>query len=223
MSRSLYITRKLEKDSPFFKLEQFQIKVQHGSLLDFPLIIPAVIPDADWYFFYSKTGVKRTSQIPTLFQKISTSRVAAFGKSTANSIESELGIKVQHAGAGTLESNIDWITKITKQATLCFIQGKQSRKSLQQLLPENTYLELEIYDSCYKEFYIENQPELLVFTSPLNADAYFDKHQISANTKVFSIGKTTYEHLLANYQVESKYPSTPSESALYALIHAQLQ
>ena len=75
-------------------------------------------------------------------------------------------------------------------------------------------LDLVVYENVVKSHFSIPFCEYLVFTSPLNAKAYFQKYKFKEQQKVIAIGKTTATALKKLGVKKMVIASIPSEQAL---------
>ncbi|MEM6965891.1 MAG: uroporphyrinogen-III synthase [Bacteroidota bacterium] len=221
MKQRIFISRDLKSDSVFKeKLEAAGYEVYGTSLLDFQRVKFNAIPEVDWIFFYSQKGVQfffdqiRRQKI-FLSPKI---KYAGFGEKTSKVIES-YGILCDFVGTGNVATTAPNFIKIAQGGKVLFPRAQNSQRSVQVLL-ENEIIthDLIVYVNTPKQNFDIPASSHLVFMSPLNANAYFEKYKLEKNQKVFAIGQTTADALLSRGIKKVICPKKPSEEQLVKLL-----
>lgn len=222
MNKSVFISRDLSVNSPFrsqLKAEGF--KIIDRSLLDFQLIPFDAFPTTDWIFFYSRKSVDffltQLENIPTNL------KIAAFGSGTAEAL-GKYKITPDFIGTGEGSSILTAFLKIAeKKSSVLFPQARHSRRTIEKLAGDQLIsFPLVVYDNITKTEIEASSASFLVFTSPLNIQAYFGHHSVSKHQKIIVIGKTTGAALEA-YGIENfKVAETPSEAGLAAAVLGSL-
>ena len=199
--KRVFISREQTTDSVFSrKLSRAGFKV-HGELLITITGIPfAEIPHADWIFFYSKNGVKYFFENP-LHSLPKTGgkpipKLATIGPGTADFLEENYG-HPHFVGDGNAKTTAELFLKRAAGKKILFPRARDSRRSVQQWIEGKAVLiDLIVYDNVPKKDFDLPDFDILVFTSPLNAKAYFSKKKWKDGQKVIAIGKTTKEALM---------------------------
>ena len=217
MNKSVFITRNLSAESPFrSQLEAADFLVTGDSLLDFNPIEFSSFPTTDWIFFYSRKAVKYfIDQIENLPTDIN---IAAYGKGTAEALSS-LKITADFIGSGVGVSTLTEFLKIAKHQSVLFPQARHSRRTIEKLAKTQlNSFPLVVYDNVAKTDIVASLANFLVFTSPLNVQAYFDQFTLAKNQKIIVIGETT-GNALNPYGIEDfLVAETPSEEGLAEMV-----
>jgi len=193
---NIFISRELTADSVFLqRLQSAGFEVVGVSLVQFQAILFLHLPQADWVFFYSKQAVhfffENLQSLPFEWK----GKIAAMGEGTAKAVVNK-GYLVNFVGNGEPKATAALFLESAAKQKVLFPRASNSRQSIQKLL-EN---QLEAFNLIV----YENQPrtdfelpdcDWLVFTSPMNAQAYFQKYPAKAEQKVLAIGTTTAETL----------------------------
>lgn len=79
-----------------------------------------------------------------------------------------------------------------------FPQSSRSNRTMQSSLPQEQVLDLVTYQTNLDSFELVKMPEIIVFTSPSNAQAFIMKNAISNDQKIIAWGKTTERFLIKN-------------------------
>jgi len=216
-AQKIFISRPAPPESVFRRLLEPQgFEVDGRSLITFSAV-PFVLPASfDWVFFYSSHGVQ------FFFEQLAkarvtlpqTTRFGAIGPATARLLET-----VHFVGDGAPETTAAAFRMVTDGKRVLFPRAAHSRQSVQLLLG-NTVVALDLV-----VYHNEPLPEIalsdaaaLIFTSPLNAQAYFSKHRLLPGQKVFAIGQTTARALSDMHIVQEAVAPQPSEEALANLV-----
>jgi len=211
---TVFISRNIGPESVFYQTMYIRgIKVHGERLVEFTAIPFDEIPDADWLFFYSKTGVH------FFFQQISPPqvenfRLAAIGQGTAGYLE-KIFRPAHFTGDGDPVSTATAFLQLAKGQKVLFVRAEDSRQSIRQLLGKNiTPLDLVVYKNQPRQDFDLPHFDCLVFTSPLNAQAYFSKYPFKKNQKVVANGPTTAGALEALSIKNVVIANAPSDEAL---------
>ena len=214
---SVFISRNLKPNSPFHELgKEWQITAE--SLLDFTPVSIAEAPAADWYFFYSSKGVEfflaQREPSPGV-------RLACLGKGAARVLRDH-GYTPDFIGDGNPAITADqWLKEVVGKSegggrkSVVFMQARQSRASVQQLLGDEIEAHpLVVYDNQIRANFELPQTDYLIFTSPLNFEAYQEHMPLDAKQRIIGIGSTTAVTFSAAAVKEYRIATTPSEAGL---------
>ena len=187
----IFISRGQTKSSSFKKiLEGAGHQVIGQSLIHFNIIPIEDLPVSDWIFFYSQKGVQfLLQQIDTM--QLRGKKIACLGAAAARAL-SVYGPNPDFIGNGNPTSVADQFLSEAKGTSVLFIQAINSRQSIQKILgTEIQSISRAVYtNEARKDFDIPHC-EVLAFTSPLNADAYYEKYPPLEQQEVVAIGLTT--------------------------------
>jgi len=192
MAYKVFISRDLEADSPFLQvLNPNWFDIRHESLVRFSPIPFEEIPACDWVFFYSRKGVQFSLQNEAFNFFIQEKKIAAMGEATAKSLQL-FHIKTDFVGNGKPEQTASDFLRQAKGQRVLFPQAQQSRQSIQRILVnEIKGHSLVVYQNEMRQDFKIPYCHYLVFTSPMNAQAYYQNHEVKTRQKVFAIGETT--------------------------------
>lgn len=199
---SVLITRDLNEDS-FFKnvLQGNGYDVKGISFIETNKVAFKDVPQTDWIFFASATGVKFFfEQHPELRPKV---KFGVIGKST----EEELKKYDRNAAfVGSINDTKVVGKKFAKTVgaeTVLFPQAKGGLRTIQQQFEDGGKVkDLTVYETVKKTSVDLPQVEVLVFTSPSNVESFFEKGKISNKQRVIAMGKST-EKKLKEFGVEN--------------------
>jgi len=216
-AKKVLITRPAPPESVLLRLlKPHGFEVEGRSLVEFSAV-PFVLPLAfDWVFFYSGQGVR------FFFEYLNsngivlpeTTRFGAIGPGTARLLET-----VHFVGDGVPETTASAFGKVAAGKRVLFPRAAHSRQSVQGLLGDAIEaLDLIVYDNTPVAEISFSDAGILIFTSPLNAQAYFSTHRLFPGQKVLAIGQTT-AHALSEMDIGPvAIAPKPSEEALAALV-----
>ncbi|MEM9884477.1 MAG: uroporphyrinogen-III synthase [Bacteroidota bacterium] len=210
----VFISRDLEKNSIFkTTLEAEGIKVEGISLIEFEAVKFDEVPAVDWIFFYSKKAVKYfyeglSVQLPIAL------KYACIGESTAHDLK-QYQDRIDFIGNGKPDEAASEFVKLASKQRVLFPRAKNSRQSIQKILHKNIIsTDLIVYNNKPKLSRFMTDCKLLVFTSPLNVEAYFHSNQLQANQRMIAIGESTAAALRARGHCEILIANEPSERSL---------
>lgn len=219
MSKRIFISRTLNEDSPFQSLKKEGIEVIDLSLIQFSKISIVDYPKTDWIFFYSKNGVKY------FFEQESHStsnQYAVMGPGTASMFYNITGRSPKYTGQGDPLIVADQFIKHESGKSILFVKAKNSKDSIRDLISEQLIChDIIVYDNVIKDAGHIPSCDVLVFTSPKNAEAYFSSRKYK-NEKLIALGKTTETYLRQHMGIEASYCEKPSEENLFKLVKNHL-
>jgi uroporphyrinogen-III synthase len=223
MSEKIFISRSLAEHSPVQAFaEKNNLELKAISLIEFTPVYFSHLPKADWLFFYSKNGVRffmRALQEKGLKIKVP---VAVIGLGTLNALK-EFGKSADFAGNGQPEEVAAAFKELARGQHVLFIRAQQSRRSIQQLLEEDlTVKELPVYANEIRLPDEEFQADYLLFTSPLNAEAYAQKYDLNAAQVIVAIGGTTADKLRSLGAKKVWVATSPNETSMVKCLEKAL-
>lgn len=216
--KQLFISRSLGADSPFREaLEGQPITIVDQSLVAFESVAFVAIPKVDWLFFYSKNGVKYCLEQLTEQQRQQLPLLATIGVGTAQFLEEEYGLRADFVGNGKPPAVAAAFLAVAQSKNVCFVEARQSRRSVELLLEGQIKgTNLVVYNNLPKTGFELTAMDILVFTSPLNAQAYFHKYPYEQHQQVVCIGNTTAQAVTQYGVQEYKIAASPNEQSLAA-------
>lgn len=210
---TVFISRTLPQDSIFRKLLTINgIRIHDQTLIKFEPVPIAQLPEASWLFFYSKTGVHFFfRQIPS--HKVEHYSMAALGPGTAAALSRYA--HVHFVGDGDPIQTAVKFLELARGQKVAFIRAADSQQSIRKLLDGKiTPIDLVAYKNTPLTDVDIPTSEVLVFTSPLNARAYFAKNKKYGFQKVIAIGNTTAGALKELGVEDVLIADTPTEESL---------
>ncbi len=214
--KRVFISRYLEEDS-FLRqqLSKTNFHLHDESLISFSLVEVPEIPSSNWLFFYSKNGVKFSLAQAIIKEVLPHRHLATMGKGTAKVLE-DAGFAPEFIGNGHPAMTGIAFHEFIETASVLFIQAQQSRHSLQSFFPDAP--SLVVYDNFPKQQFSIPTPDILVFTSPMNAEAYYQIYNPLSHQIVIAIGATTAS-ALENLGIATIHTAnSPSERGVWEVI-----
>lgn len=215
---SLFISRTLAADSPIRQWAAGKaVDLFAQSLLTFEAVA-FDLPSAgacDWIFFYSPRAVRYFFDArPLLAAGV---QLGAVGKGTAAALE-VLGYRVDFCGAGSPEEVARDFLAVGKEQKVLFPCAANSRRSIATLLAEQiTAFHLVVYENKASVSPSLPTTDMVILTSPMNAEAYFSACPPRSDASYLAIGSVTAAAMAA-YGVVAQYPMQAEEAALCTLL-----
>ena len=221
-----FITRDLSDNSVFKSLLTARgWQVEGRSLVILTPLVFHEIPAAGWIFFSSKNAVRFFFQnIENQKLAMPSVKWAALGEATAEMLKKYVG-EPDFTGNGDPGATAEAFLRqphprplprrdgSTAQGTLyvsppvgggvgggvvLFPAARHVRESMMSLLSARFQcIHLEVYDNKPVGAPPASDADVLVFTNPMNAEAYFVQHVLQNKQQVVAIGRTTAEALKA--------------------------
>jgi uroporphyrinogen-III synthase len=178
------------------------------------------IPECEWLFFSSQNAIRFFFQNLAL-KKIELPDVqwAAMGVSTARALEGFTG-RVDFIGTGEPKGTSQLFRRHCARlkmptGRMVFPAAYRSRQSVMALLSLDFHCtHFEIYDNQPIANPAQRTEDILAFTSPMNADAYFSRHTLLPGQRVVAIGGTTDRMLQYMGIAEVTIAAEPTELGL---------
>lgn len=85
----------------------------------------------------------------------------------------------------------EFAESLSANETVIMACSDKSLKRMRGAVPDSQLIEWEFYENAPAPHIPKTDADYLVFTSPSNADAYLDAHELAANQTAVAIGKTT--------------------------------
>ncbi|MBP7273615.1 MAG: uroporphyrinogen-III synthase [Saprospiraceae bacterium] len=215
-TKNVFISRNLSAGSNFYSLLPDNVFITGRSLIQLTPISFPMISNCDWIFFYSKNAVQFFFDHAAQSSLVVTQKIGALGQATASRII-EYGFVPAFVGKGKPEEVAAQFAKICTGRVL-FPRAENSKQSIEKLLPSTVeIIPLILYKNAIADnFYLPAQSfDILVFTSPMNVQAYCLKYQFWAHQKIVAIGETTQAEILKyKYFNNITVAKEPSEMAL---------
>lgn len=193
--KKVFITRNLkEKDYLHRALSALKFNIEGKSLIEFKQITIKELPKTDWIFFSSKHAVRYfLNQKP----EIGTAKLACVGKATADELRT-FGRRAEFIGQSTDTKLIgkQFAAKVGNSKVL-FPVAKDSLQSIQNQFPKrDNAINLNVYATLKHSIEIPSDTDIVIFTSPSNVEAYFEKNKLAPNQKAVAMGDATKSALM---------------------------
>ena len=200
----IFISRDLKRDSALVqRLEATGDIVIAESLIEFDFVPFNYFPFCEWIFFYSPRCVKYFFEMAKP-NRYNNSKFGVMGPGTAKAMI-EQGIVPDFIGNGNPEQTAESFGDEAYEQRVLFPQAENSRKSIEKLIADQVeVIDMVVYTNSPKKNFTIPDVDILVLTSPLNAQTYFSKYSLKETQKVLAIGKTTADSLrnLSIYKFE---------------------
>lgn len=213
----VFISRKLSTDSVFrARLTAAGHQVTGRTLIEFEAVPFEKVPPCDWIFFYSRRAVRFF--FDQLDGPLPGVKLAALGSGTAGTLE-RYGHRADFTGTGQPEESARAFLSVAAGQRVLFPRARHSRQSVQQALGDAVEsVDLIVYNNRPGTMIPGDSFDVLVFTSPMNARAYFDRRKRRSGQRVIAIGHTTAAALqLLDIQGVEVAPR-PSEEAMARVV-----
>jgi len=212
----VFISRHLEtKRSPFYqKLQQFGIQAKGQSMIEFSPVTFKTVPYSHWIFFYSKTAIAYFFEhLPPHFNK-NIIKWATIGAASAVYLR-QYGIQADFVGCGEPIATAKAFLDVAENKKVLFPRALHSKKSIQELLDGDIkVIDFIVYNNRKRQQISKQLEEILVFTSPMNVQAYFAQHSILPYQQLIAIGNTTAKALRSLGHHQFAISAQPSEQDL---------
>jgi len=217
--KSIFISRELQPDSIFLRrLTAEGFRIYGESLVSFQAISFELEERPNWLFFYSRHAVRfffNQLEDPKWLEGI---KLAAIGPGTAEQLK-HFYPSVDFIGTGEPEAVAAAFGEIAEGELVLFPRARHSRRSIQLLLGERIQaIDIIVYDNLQRRDLDLPICQILVFTSPMNAGAYFQIYPLREGQEVFAIGGVTARRLRELGVKELKVAAEPSEEGLVEVV-----
>jgi hydroxymethylbilane synthase len=188
--KKVFISRDIRKEDYFSgALSRLGFNVEGKSLIEFKQIRIKELPKTDWVFFSSKHAVKYfLEQKP----KLENVKFACIGTSTSAELR-KYNLRADFIGQSTDIKLVgkQFSSKIGN-AKVLFPIARGSMQSIQwQMVKRDNVFNLEVYATLKHSTEISEDTEVVVFTSPSNVEAYFEKNKWKAHQQAVAMGDAT--------------------------------
>ena len=224
MRARVFITRPLNADSIFVgKLTVLGFQVIGASLIDFQPEPVLPVPPHDWCFFYSPRAVqfyftRPLANLKTNIERQVRARYGVMGEGTEEAALRYLN-KVDLRGNGQPKAVADQLAEKAFDRRILFPQARNSRRSVEKHVGDAAWcLPYVVYNNVPLRHFELPPSDVLVFTSPLNVDAYFGRYELQPEQRTVAIGRTTAAALRQRRIKVHGIAKQPTEAALAAAV-----
>ncbi len=214
--QKVFITKTFrEKDYLEKALTRLNFTVTAKSLIEFKQVEMHYLPISEWIFFSSKHAVRYFfNQNP----KIGKVKFGCISKQTSAELR-QFGHRSDFIGQSTDTKMIGkQFSSLVGSAKVLFPIAKESMQSIQQQLTKNT-INLVVYETIKQGIAIDTTTNIIVFTSPSNVEAFFEKNKWHEHYKAVAMGEATEGAL---YKKGIKKPAKPITFDDLGLMHCIL-
>lgn len=188
--KKVFVSRTL-RDTDYLQtsLNRLGFEVEGKSLIEFKQIKIKELPKTDWVFFSSKHAVRYFfSQQP----KLGNVKFGCIGTSTSAELRAN-GHRADFIGTSTdIKLVGKQFSSKVGNAKVLFPIARGSMQSIQwQMVKKENVFNLEVYATLKNSVDIGEEYGILVFTSPSNAEAFFEKNKVLPHQKVIAMGEST--------------------------------
>ena len=212
--KTLFISTDLDIDL-VTQLEEAGFKVYAQSLLQIdPVDFELPNNKADWIFFYSKNGIKYFYQKARFVPDV---KYGVMGDASAQLFESLTQRVPDYIAKGSSLQINQELNNLLAGSVVCAPQAADSLNFLENIESIKYLHSLVVYKSTKLKSFDLPAFSNLAFTSPMNAQAYFE-HSTYQNETVYAVGATTAKAIEELISVQAIYPESPSLKALIECI-----
>lgn len=223
----IFISRDLEASTEFVSaLKPYPVQVSGKSLLQIELLDFdwAKLTGFNWLFFYSSNGVKALLRMLDAGHSLPHGiKLGCIGSGTAKTLN-EAGLHCNFIGTGDAPNSATAFLQELGTGTVLFLRAAQSEKAMQIELAGRAQMDdLVVYQNKFIADIPRLEADILVFTSPLNAQAWYSTNPVQDRQHVIAIGKTTQRALAALNIPSVILAERPDELALAQCVISLLQ
>ncbi len=193
--KSIFISRDQHESNNLNRwLKSLGFTIESKSLIDLKKLTIKELPKSDWLFFSSKHAVEFFfMQKPN----IGTTKIGCIGKSTSQAIR-ELGLRADFIGQSTDTKLVGkQFSARVGLGKVVFPVARESMRTIQWQFPkQQNVIDLPIYAALKVPHEVTETTDILVFTSPSNAESYLEKNKIHPHQKIIAMGEATEKSLL---------------------------
>ncbi|MFN5548470.1 MAG: hydroxymethylbilane synthase [Bacteroidota bacterium] len=215
--QNIFVTKNFrETDYLPLALARIGFKVEGKSLIEFKQIKITETPKTDWVFFSSKHAVKFFfNQKP----EIGVAKIGCVGKATAQELRN-FGRRAEFIGQSTDTKLIGkQFSAIAGKSKVLFPMAKESMQSIQhQLSNKENAINLPVYTTVKHSHKIQEDTSIIVFTSPSNVEAFFEKNQWATNFKAVAMGEATGNALFRKGVKKFELPDSFDDLGLFRAV-----
>jgi uroporphyrinogen-III synthase len=215
----VFVSRSLAPNSPLISMTSDRpVEWTCFSLIEFRKI-DFSLPETDWLFFYSATGVTffKEGLAEEDLLSMQDVRIGCYGPATANKFKDAFGIACDYVGTGNAGRDLADFLQVTGEDQIIFVQARNSKNAIQQLMTDRqNFSSLEVYENSGKKSLTLGRFHIAILTSPLNAETF---HQSGGCADHYiAIGETTAKKM-RDLSFKSVHTSKePSESSIADLL-----
>lgn len=124
-------------------------------------------------------------------------KVACIGASTRKALDDHnIIVHFEGVNSGAPEEVAANFNAFAKGEKVLFPQSNRSNRSVQKHMNTEQVIDLIVYTTSLEPKKLANNPDVLVFTSPSNAEAFLQLNKVLKHQKVIAWGKTSEQFLI---------------------------
>lgn len=213
-SKSVFISRRLSSQSPFHHLAKQGISIYDASLIAIDLLDFKIEQEYEAVFFYSRTAIRHFFEKGDYRSNI---QYGVMGQPSADAFENSCGYCPDIIGGGNLDLLCQQLQKDWATKKILFPQANVSLRTVESRLQYLHCIPLVIYNNTVKKDIEVPETNIALLTSPMNAEAYLSKYNITDKV-VMAIGATTANYIQNETGLDVPYCKRPSMNSLYELL-----
>lgn len=188
--KNIFVTKTF-RDTDYLPnaLKRLGCTVTGQSLIEFKEIPFEQTPVSEWIFFSSKHAVKFFFRQKPKLGKV---KIGCVGKATAQELRN-FGQRADFIGQSTDTKMIGkQFSSLVGKAKVLFPMAKESMQSIQhQLVSKDSAINLPVYQTLKHPTVVDASTHIVVFTSPSNVEAFFEKNKWNQSCKAVAMGDAT--------------------------------
>ena len=208
-SKKVFITRQVnEKDFLPRALNGIGYTLDAKSLIEFKQIAIKELLPTEWLFFSSKHAVRYFFNQKPSIGKV---KIGCVGKATSDELR-KFGWRADFIGQSTDTKLIgkQFAAKVGN-AKVLFPIAKDSLMSIQNQFPKKeNAISIPVYATLKHSVEIDPAVNIIIFTSPSNVDAFFEKNKLSPAQFAVAMGDATKNALIKKAVKEAQITTTTS-------------
>lgn len=194
-SKSVFISREAFENNHLNRwLTSLGFTIENKSLIDLKKLTIKELPKSDWLFFSSKHAVEFFfMQKP----EIGTTKIGCMGKGTSQALR-EFGRRADFIGTSTDTKLVGkQFAARVGPGKVVFPIARDSMRTIQwQFAKPQNVIDLPIYATLKVPYEVSAKTDILVFTSPSNAESFLEKNSVQPHQKIIAMGESTEKALL---------------------------
>lgn len=212
-TKRIFISRRLASDSPIHKIAEGH-NVTDQSLIYFsPLEFDP--PETDWVFFYSRNAVRYFFEDTNL--ELYPYLYACLSEGTAEEL-SKYVLDISFIGKGSPDKIAQQFQEVRNpHESVSFIRANNSIDSIFNIIGSENALSIPVYDNQIINQVPTEDFDILIFTSPMNVDAWFGKNDYKEQ-EIIVIGNTTRNAVSRHVNRDVLVASEPSEEGIASIL-----
>lgn len=212
--KHVFISRELDSNSALARFcWESNLKLTAQPLIEFePVETSCDAETMDVVFFTSPRSVEFFFQLEFKSTEIV---YATIGRATADALKlkghtaSFIGSKSTHPDDVALEFKA-WLG----ERKVLIPQSDRSNKTIEHVLNSDQYFPWVIYKTVLHSKRIHPSPDVIIFSSPSNAQAYFQMNALTMDQQFIAFGATTANYLKQKHGIAAIIPEGLSDNAL---------